>query len=128
MNVMDLKYALTARACSPELADEICAKLARLEEIERQEPVAVFKGAHDGRFVIDWLHGYIPPVNLALYAAPVPPAAEQPNRVMLVGPRAAAIERTAALASRVAGDETAAAIRKSGVVMLDNECPHCKRY
>ena len=55
-------------------------KYANLEhEVERmreQEPVAVFKGAHDGRFVIDWLHGYIPPVNLALYTAPVPPASQ----------------------------------------------------
>lgn len=34
MSTTDLKHALIARACTPELAEDICAKLNRLAELE----------------------------------------------------------------------------------------------
>ena len=35
-----LKYALMARACSPELANDICAKLDELAALKAQQPAA----------------------------------------------------------------------------------------
>ena len=77
--------------------------------------------------------------------APAAPAAQQPHRLKetsvvqsnnSAGPlstqadtRAAAVERAAELAGRVAGEETANTIRHAGIVIgTNNECPTCKRY
>lgn len=105
------------------------AAVKALEDARGQKPVAIVLDGFDfiengctQRF-ITLVNPFPPGTELYERAAPVPaqPAARDDARGV-------DIERTALLAEKVAGKETADKIRGEIVMRDDCECPMCKRY
>ena len=119
-----------------EISEAIDAACQMLEQEPAAQPVAVPDSEEreaiaacleDDAAILRDVDGWEEiPANMDKAAALIRALATRPSAHAQDVVRDAAVERTARLAEKVAGKETADTIR--GAVMRGDACPHCQRY